>query len=186
VRYECLRHAFLQERVLNAQADFGVTLFPVEHPCVESIPLCETTLVCVLPVGHVLTSHKAINFTQLRDHNVITYERGSPFAILSEQVFASVGIPHTAIEVGNPEEACALTQSGVGVALVDRFTASSADAGTVRTLLDAPTLTVRILHRRYTPLSAAARTFVDVLRSALREYDFGQLSAHRKRAVHAV
>lgn len=185
LRYECLRHVFLQERVLNAQADLGIALFPVEHPSLESLPLCETTLVCVLPAGHALARHRTLGVAQLREHGVVGYERGSPFAILCDAVFAPGGAPQTAIEVGNPEDACALAQSGVGVALVDRFTASSTGITTVRTLVDAPTLTVRVLHRRYAPMSTAARAFVDVLRATLRERDFGQLPSPRRRIARA-
>jgi len=185
LRYECLRHAFLQERVLNAQADLGVALFPVEHPSLESVPLCETTLVCVVPAGHVLSRYKTLSAGQLRDHELIAYERGSPFALVCDEVFGPAGAPPTAIEVGNPEDACGLAQSGAGVALVDRFTAASVGTVAVRPLVDAPTLTVRVLYRRYAPLSTGARAFVDVLRRTVRERDFGQLSPQRRRIVRA-
>jgi DNA-binding transcriptional LysR family regulator len=185
LRYECLRHVFLQERVLNAQADVGIALFPVEHPSLESVALCDTTLVCVVPAGHALSRQKAIDVSQLRAHNVIAYERGSPLAFLCQGLFAPAGVPEAAIEVGNPEDACALAHSGVGVAVVDRFTASNAGGAGVRLLVDAPTLTVSVLHRRYTPLSTAARAFIDALRTALRERDFGQVPALRRRIPHA-
>lgn len=185
LRYECLRHLLLQERVLNAQADLGIAIFPVEHPSLESVALCETTLVCVLPEGHSLARRKEISATDLHGHNVIAYEGGSPFALVCDQVFVSAGLPNAAIEVGNPEDACALAQSGVGIALVDRFTALSARIAAVRPLVGAPILTVRVLHRRYAPLSTAARAFVDALRLSVREGDFGQLPSPRRRMVRA-
>jgi len=185
LRYELLSHAFVQERVLNAQAELGVVLFPVEHPSLDSFSLCETTLMCVLPPGHALTRHKTLTIAQLRDHNVVAYERGSPFAALCDELFAPGGAPHGTIDVGNAEEACVLAQAGVGIALVDRFTALSAGMASVRTLTQAPTLTVRILHRRFAPLSTAARGFVDVLRLVVRERNFGQLRCPRQKIVRA-
>jgi DNA-binding transcriptional LysR family regulator len=183
--YECLRHAFLQERLLNAQADLAITLFPVEHPSIESLPLCETTLVCVLPAGHPLGRHETLTPAQLREHAVIAYERGSPFGVVYGEVFGRADAPDASIEAGNPEDACALAQCGAGIALVDRFTALVAATGTVRVLADAPTLTMRVLHRRYGPLSTAARAFVDVLRQSVRERDFGQLPFPRRRMIRA-
>lgn len=53
--FQFLGYAPLVERLLNHQADLGVTILPVEHPNLDTTPLGSGRLVCICPYNHPLT-----------------------------------------------------------------------------------------------------------------------------------
>ncbi|KAF7598912.1 MAG: LysR family transcriptional regulator [Candidatus Dactylopiibacterium carminicum] len=157
----------LVERLLNHQADLGVTIVPVDHPNLECSPLGSGRLVCICPPGHALARHALLGATDLLAHPLIAYDRSSPFGLLVTGLFEQVGESYrTAIEVGSPQNACALVMAGAGIAVVDEFSVRSWPENqlVVRPLQDAPSLQANLVHTRFEPLSQTAQTFVTVLR----------------------
>ena len=160
----------LVDCILDGHADVGVTILPVEHPNVVTQRLGSGRLVCVCPYNHPLLRRSMLSVADLEAFPLISYERETPFGQLVEGLFQGAGMePRPAIEVGSPQNACALVQAGAGIALVYEFSVRSWPTGTlvVRPVQDAPVLHAHLVHSRFEPLSQLAQAFVDQLRSLM-------------------
>jgi DNA-binding transcriptional LysR family regulator len=80
----------------------------------------------------------------------------------------------SAIEVGSPQNACALVQAGAGIALVDEFSVRNWPTHQliVRHVDSAPELQANLVHPRFDPLSKLAQSFVMVLRDLMQKQGF--------------
>jgi DNA-binding transcriptional LysR family regulator len=106
----------------------------------------------------------------LQPFPLISYDRDTPFGGLVSTLFATAGeILRPSIEVGSPQNACALVQAGAGIALVDEFSVRSWPAGqlVVRPVQHAPLLHANLVHLRFEPMSQLAQAFVPVLRGLM-------------------
>lgn len=175
VTLQCLTYGYLKDRLLNRQADLGVIILPMEHPNLDVNPLCSNRLVCVLPRDHTLAQHPMLQLADLRPHPLISYEKESHFGRLVGKMYEDAGEPmKAAIEVGSPQNACALVQAGAGVALVDEFSVRSWSGShlTMREVTGAPTLQANLVHLSYEPLSKLTQTFIAELRRLVKRQGF--------------
>ncbi|WP_395346217.1 LysR substrate-binding domain-containing protein [Variovorax sp. UC122_21] len=102
----------------------------------------------------------------------MSYPRGTPFGELVRHFFASLDeAPRTMLEVGSPQNACALTHLGAGIALVDEFSLQAWPDARFRILPveGIEPLVAHLVHLRTDPLSPAAEAFVRTLRSVLMQ-----------------
>lgn len=178
VSLECLRHVLLRDRLLDQQADFGVSLFPITHPNIEAIPLYTLRMALVYPqqwpVSEQAPSAQAA-LAPFADRPLVGYPAGTPFATLAQRLSERAGIDYRpAIEVDSPHHACALVREGAGWALVDEFSLALATAfSPVRVRPLDEHLTVNLVHLRREPLSQQAQSLVERLREA-----FARLHTH--------
>ena len=172
VTFDSGRQWVLMERMLNQQVDLAVTIFPLEHPAIQTMVLRDVSLVCVLPRGHALAACEEVMVEELGQHPVVGYEDGTPFGALMAKLFEDFGMPtDSPVEAGTPREACSLVEHGVGVAIVDEYSAREfAEKLAVRPIAgnNTPKLQVFIAHKRYDPLSRIALAFIDVLHQLAR------------------
>lgn len=165
----------LVERVLNHQADIAVTILPVEHPNLELTELGSGKLVCISPYNHPLSRLATLAVPDLLPYPLISYDRASPFGKLVATLFEAAGeTVRAAVEVGSPQNACSLVQSGAGIALVDEFSVRSWPSSqfVVRPVQGAPTLHANLVRLRFEPMSQLAQSFVRVLRDQMKREDF--------------
>ncbi|WP_437610090.1 LysR family transcriptional regulator [Erwinia sp. V71] len=176
VSLECLRHVLLRDRLLEQQADFGISLFPIDHPNLRAIPLSYIRVLVVCPVDHPLTRVAASELPDaLAEMPFIGYASDTPFHGFMQQTFERVGLPYRpSIEVDSPHHACALVKSGSGFSVVDEisYRASGAEGMAVLPILNEERLTISLVHLRREPLAQFAQVFVDQLRSTLEESGF--------------
>ncbi|MFT4172841.1 MAG: LysR substrate-binding domain-containing protein [Rhodocyclaceae bacterium] len=173
--FQYLGFAPLVDRLLNRQADLGVTILPTEHPNLQTTPLGSGQLVCISPYQHPLAQKNELAASDLLAYPLIAYDRSSPFGLLVNGWFESAGESYrTAIEVGSPQNACALVLAGAGIAIVDEFSVRSWPSSqlTVRRLVRAPSVRANLVHTRFEPLSQIAQTFVGVLQQLMRNEGF--------------
>ena len=173
--FQYLGHGPLKERLLNHQADLGVTILPVEHPNLQATPLSQGQLVCICPYNHPLARLDTLTLADMRAYPLISYDRSTPFGLVVEQLYQSSGETlRAAIEVGSPQNACSLVQAGAGIALVDEFSVRSWPAHqlVVRPVANAPVLQANLVHSRFDPLSKLAQAFVGVLRELMEKQGF--------------
>ncbi|HZY17830.1 MAG TPA: LysR substrate-binding domain-containing protein [Ramlibacter sp.] len=177
VTFQCMAYPHLKERLLQRQADLGVIILPMEHPNLELTPLCRNRLVCILPYNHELTRRATLTLADLRPFPLVAYDRSTPFGGILERLYQEAGEPLAAsIEVGSPQNACAMVQMGAGVALVDEFSVRSW-AGqnshiVVRPVANAPILQANLVHMRFEPPSQLTQAFVAQLRQLVRSQGF--------------
>lgn len=174
VSLECARNITLRDRLLDHQADMGISLFPVDHPNLEISPLFRTRLVGVCHRDHPLAGQKHLDMEALSHHPLIGYGAETPFGRLVKQLHEAHGMPYQpAIEVDSPHYACGLVRNRAGIALVDEF---SLHSDLPQALCRLPlagaqtTLEVNLVHPRSEPLSQLAQVFIGELEAVFRQH----------------
>jgi DNA-binding transcriptional LysR family regulator len=170
--FQYLGHTPLMERLLHRQADLALTILPLNHPNLEMEEIGSGRLVCICPYNHPLARRATLAVSDLLPFPLVSYDRTSPFGAMVEALFEASGeTVRSAIEVGSPQNACALVQAGAGIALVDEFSARSwaASKFVVRPVADAPLLKATLVRLRTEPMSQIAQGFVEVLQGVLQK-----------------
>ena len=155
------------------EADVGFVFSAASHPALTQDWLADGRIVCVAPKG-LLTSKVVrrgwIELPDLAGMPVIGLDGRDPVGNSVGQALraSEVGLSH-AITVQTYHAALALAHHGLGVALVDRCTALSADSSKVEVLSIEPAVSVpiHVLHPGNTPASVAMRAFVRCVREVV-------------------
>ncbi len=173
INFMIMSYAHLLERLLDHQADVGVITSPMEHPNLTVERLSENRLVCLFPVGHPLEQREVVRLEDLRNVPLITYDKGTPFGALIEQLYEGQGLPlQPVVEVGSPHSARALVQLGSGIALVDEFSVKNeSERLSMRPLADSPVVQINLVWHGLEPVSQLTRAFVDVLRESVQRVE---------------
>jgi len=166
----------MKDRLLDMKADLGVVILPMEHPNLQVTPLGQGHMVCICPPQHPLASRGTLGLRELRPYPMISYDPETPFGAIVARMYEAAGETLVSkLEVGSPQNACALVGLGAGIALVDAFSAHSWPAHQLvaRPVAAAPALTVNLVHARFEPLSQLAQSFVDTLRGVMAREGLG-------------
>jgi DNA-binding transcriptional LysR family regulator len=175
VLFQYLGYAPLIDRVLTQQVDVAVTILPVDHPNLDTTPLGTAELVCVCPYNHPLARRAMLTVQDLLPYPLVSYERNTPFGRMVATLFDGAGEPlKPAIEVGSPQNACALVLAGAGIALVDEFSIQSwtSNQVVVRPVQGTPVLCANMVHKRFEPMSQLAQSFVKTLSAVMVDQGF--------------
>ena len=176
VSLECLRHVLLRDRLLDQQADLGISLFPIDHPNLRAVPLSDIRVLVVCPVDHPLTQVPAEHLPEaLADTPLIGYPSDTPFYNVMKPAFEQAGLAYRpSIEVDSPHHACALVKNGSGFSIVDEisYRASGMQHMAILPILEDERLTVSLVHLRREPLAQLAQAFVEQLRGTLSHSGF--------------
>ncbi|WP_244546943.1 LysR family transcriptional regulator [Ensifer sp. YR511] len=111
------------ERVAGGQFDLGFAEVPADRPLLNFTPI-KAQLVVVLPVGHRLARHEKIATGQLVGERIIMLARGSYLRHTIERALGDLGRYERAFESPLSAIACALVSQGLGITVVDPFTAA--------------------------------------------------------------
>jgi DNA-binding transcriptional LysR family regulator len=111
--------------VIGQQVDVGFSMLPCDHPWVETKVACRVAAVCVLPVSHALADKKEIVPEDLAGEDFISFSPDTDMRQRIDAVFDAVGIRREMhIDTYLSEAACRFVMSGLGVSIVDPFTAA--------------------------------------------------------------
>jgi len=164
VGFDTPPHEHVIELLTGSQADFGLTITPIDHPALETKIVRRGKLVCVLPKGHRLADKKVVKPGDLREEHLISYPRASPIGLVVDEAFRTSGeFQHININVRFCYTACTLVNAGAGVAIVDEFTVSveSFKELVVRPFKSNMDVKVSLSYPRLRPLSRLALTFLE-------------------------
>ena len=126
ISLDLLSYGPMMEKLKSRQADLAVAMCPVAEPDVISSHLCDSHLVCLLPIGHPLCDLETISARDLRGQPLIAFVGNSAIGRLIADQFEASGEPlKIAVDVPFGVTTPGLVRSGVGVAIVDSLTASS-------------------------------------------------------------
>ena len=118
------------EAVAAGEADFGLTLSPVQLPGLTVRTLGAAEMVFIAPIGHPLLEHETITPSDLALHPLISFGRETHFGQLLDQSFESAGARRQiGLQVTMSLVAACYVQRGLGVALVDSFALNTGLAG---------------------------------------------------------
>ncbi|MEC3948342.1 LysR family transcriptional regulator [Sphingobium sp. HWE2-09] len=152
------------------RGDYALTVFPIDHPNILSSRIGVGRMVCAVPASHPLADRDRISVADIADERLQSFRPDTPHGRIIADMFAKARQP---LEVDTyirfAETAVAFVANGMGVALVDSFTAMQAHAETVRFLeFDEPgTLPVYINRNLESPRAIIGETFEEIARSVL-------------------
>lgn len=155
------------ESVLQGEAELGLLVMLTDHPLLTVLPLFEGRMLAALPRNHPLAVKPLVSLADLSPYPHVLVGSRMPFGMLTSSAFEQAGLPcRVCADVTNSLQACALVDAGVGVALVDEFTARNLSWVNVvtRPLKEKISLRTSIVHSRNRPPGPLAKRFIALLR----------------------
>ncbi|WP_404477854.1 LysR family transcriptional regulator [Novosphingobium sp. BL-52-GroH] len=152
------------------RGDYAMTVFPIDHPNVLSSRIGAGRMVCAVPAGHRLAERARITVADIRGERIQSFRADTPHGRIIAGMFADAGEDlEVATYVRFAETAVAFVANGMGIALVDSFTAMQAHADTVRFLeFEAPgVLPVYVSRNLETARTLIGETFEEIARNIL-------------------
>lgn len=158
------------ERVESGQFDIGITAMASERSSLKVIRI-HAGAVVAMPAGHRLAARPAVRAEDLEDENLImpsTRVYGRHAMELALQGIRR----HQAIETPLSHIGCVMVAEGMGLAIVDPFSASDfVERGVVLRPFDSSfSITYNLVHAGSRPLSAVAQEFTAALLDHIRHF----------------
>ncbi len=163
----------LKNRVDAQQFDLAFATLPFDYPKTDISSLTKVSGVCVLPHGHKLANRKIIRAKDLAEDPFISLSPDTLARFEIDMVFAEASVQRNmAIETQTASSVCELVAAGLGVSVVDPFTAESfvKQGIQVRPFRPAIIYEYGVLSPARRPLSQIAEIFAATVRESAEEY----------------
>jgi DNA-binding transcriptional LysR family regulator len=162
----------IETMLIENRADLGAVLLPLQHPAVTLAPIGEAKVVCIMPRGHALAAKPVVTPHDLGDERLISFETSTVQGMVLDDVFAEAGMKRRLdVSVRFAHTACHFAASGVGVALVDSFSAGHVPQGAVlRPFLPDTTFVAYAAHGAFRALGRLGAEFIEDLRHAAADF----------------
>jgi DNA-binding transcriptional LysR family regulator len=165
----------VMEHVEASAADFGLAVGlekELEHTF-KMIPLGDISMVCLVPRNHPLAERSSVRPSDLTTHTFIGLDINSRLGPYVRSAFRNDATPYSAdIEVRFSETAARLVKAGVGITVVDGYTAQSMADGSAHTRIvpfePNTSLSAWAIHLRSRPLSRISSRVIDVIRDCMQ------------------
>lgn len=113
------------EWVSSGFCDIGFAQLPLDFPGLEIEPLAQSAAVAALPEGHPLAARAVLRPADFRDAPFVSLEQTTQLRYRIDAQFSLEGVARrTQIETPLSMIACGLVAAGVGLSIVDPFTAA--------------------------------------------------------------
>jgi DNA-binding transcriptional LysR family regulator len=175
VHVQALHTPQVVSALLLQEADVGYVISSVGQPVLEHETLAEVDMHCIIPKGLLPPKRMrttGMELADLVDLPVVALDGKDPLGMRINQACREHGVGLSpVVTVQTYHAALAMAEYGLGVAIVDGCTASSADRQKVHVVPLLPCITVGInaLHLAQRPGSVLARAMTQEMRKALRE-----------------
>lgn len=114
------------ELIAGRHFDVGFAQGMGEYPGVDMTPLPPVEAVCIIPVGYPLAEKLTITPQDLSDQPYISLGKNSPLRLKIDQLFSKEQIPrYQVLECAQAASIAALVASGLGVSIIDPFSATT-------------------------------------------------------------
>ncbi|WP_374448428.1 LysR family transcriptional regulator [Stella sp.] len=112
------------DQIAAQQADLGFTMLASDDPGVSARVLCRLKGVCVLPPAHPLAASPVIRARDLDGERFISFSLDSSMRRRIDEVFEREGVARQLmVDAYVSAAACSFVANGMGVAIVEPFTA---------------------------------------------------------------
>lgn len=178
IQFDILSVEQVADYLALQRGEYALTVYPVEHPNILSSRIGAGRMVCAVPAGHRLAGAGRIGIADILAERIISFRRDTPHGQVIARMFEQAGLElDVATFVRFAETAVAFVANGMGVALVDSFTALHAHADTVRFVeFDEPgSIPVYINRNLEAPRAIIGETFEEIARSVLMALPRGGL-----------
>ncbi|RWI87861.1 MAG: LysR family transcriptional regulator [Mesorhizobium sp.] len=118
-----VEQATLMRDLLALRYELGVVEVGVPVDGVEIGEVTAGEEVCVLPFGHPLAAREVISPGDLDDQTLVSYSSTDPYRARFQRLFTTGSFRNVHVEVPMADAICSLVQQGVGVGLVNPFSA---------------------------------------------------------------
>jgi len=150
------------------QVDFGIAWMSVDHPAIRCDLLCEVDGVLVMARDHPLAALDTVTPEALREHPFIHFTRDTRTRLLIDRLCEERGVTlDSRIQAYMSESACTFAASGIGVGIVNPFTAHEYEAAgevAVRPFCPAVPFYIYLVRPGNRPRSLLCEAFLDHLR----------------------
>ncbi|MDP9962885.1 DNA-binding transcriptional LysR family regulator [Variovorax paradoxus] len=160
------------EWAASQRIDLGVVLGSAVHEHVGFQLLADLHLVCAMPRRHPLARQKEVTLEQLASGPYVAHSRYLPIGALTAAALEAEGLKfQPAIEVSLFSAACAFSEAGCGVAVLDNLTGLYAQQHglAVRRLRAPGSLSLSLVWPLARGLNIVAKQFVEYLRQPLAQ-----------------
>lgn len=157
--------------LLLGEADLALSLQDPRHPGIKAEVLASGSLMALCPLGSPEASGEGPLPLDAIRTEMIAMAEDDPLGHMVHNACEAQGLePASRITVQTYQLARSLVEAGLGLSVVDPFTAASADRGRVRVRALAPAMGVQLylLSSASAPLAQAARRLVGYLRDAAK------------------
>jgi DNA-binding transcriptional LysR family regulator len=164
------------ESVETLAADFGlaIALEPALQHALQMVKIASVEMVCLMPADHPLARRKRVTPADLGPFPLIGLSDAARVSPLVATAFRDAGLPYrVAVEARYSATACMLAAAGVGVAVVDAFSAMAlAGQQAVATRPFYPTITIDAwaIYSKSRPLSRLAQALLAETRNAVEAF----------------
>jgi DNA-binding transcriptional LysR family regulator len=116
----------LQEWMAAQRFDLGLAELADAPPGTRSLPLPARDEVAVLPASHPLAQRKRLKAQDFAGQPFISLARDDPYRLQIDAVFEQAGVQRQlGLETASAVSVCALVQQGLGLAIVNPYTAQA-------------------------------------------------------------
>ena len=159
--------------VVTNRIDLGIAMHSIDHDAVETETLCVIEAVCALPADHRLAHSPWISADDLAGERFISFGSEGRIQGVVDEVFDSLGIRRRIVgRVFNSATACSLIAQGLGIAIVDPFSAADflGRGIVVRPFRPVVSYHFKLLYPRSRERSKLLNAFVPVLKASARRW----------------
>ncbi len=159
------------ERVAGGQFELGFAAVAAHRPMVDLTPI-RTRAMVVLPAGHHLAEYDVLTADQLTDERIVMLDRANYLRHTIERALGGRERYPSTIETPLSAIACSLVAKGLGVTIVDSFTAISfVDHGVeARPLVPELDFGFSMVTARQRPMSQVAQEFAEEVQLLAEEF----------------
>lgn len=169
----------LLRELASGEADFGLSVLPVNMAGLRARPFARTEAVCLLPAGHALTQRRVITPALLDGLDLAVLAEGAILKQWLDEAFAAVGASYRRrFAVDSALMAAGYVEAGLCCAVMHPLPASRVPSGVVvRPFRPTIRLTYSLLERAEAGLETIADGLEGVLRQAMSAIDPGAVLA---------
>jgi DNA-binding transcriptional LysR family regulator len=193
-------HAKLVVRIRDASAvkagigqreyDLGLVYNETWGGHFESVDLCQSEIVCILPDGHPLTSKDVVTPGDLEGQPLISFGHTASIGQDLDRMFEAEGIKRDlSIAIGNSISAAAFVREGAGIAISDPFLLGTVSASglVVRPFRPRRPLVPRVIYPEGRSLSDPESYMIQCLVDAARSWDqYAMIGGSGSERTHSI
>ncbi len=167
VSVESRRPNVIAEMMSAQRYDLALAEYPSDPPGVATDTFAELDLVCIFPSGHRFENREMVLPKDLEGEPLIVFPPNDPHRKRMDEAFETLEVdPFIRVETPMSETVASMVANGVGVAVVNAFTAMSFHKNRnigVCPISGAGKVTVRIWRPLHRPTSTVIESFIKYL-----------------------
>jgi len=171
IQYDILSVQQMPDYLIQEKGEYVVGVFPINHPNIISTKFGSEPLVCVLPADHDLAGEDVISLASMEGYPLISFRADTPHGSLIASAYKEAKIERNVTTyVRFAETACSLVKNGLGIAIIDGFTAmgETGDGLIIKKVEPSRNINIYAHRSKFGSRSKFAKIFETELRAFIR------------------